>query len=126
MNRLISIKLLNYRLSSHMIIPKCSVMIKNKFDLGVEMKRLNDRKQFTKTLELFDKHKNNNIQTFSSLTITQILKACANVQDIGRGSTIHHHISSRVKDDLYILASLIHLYSRCQKNNFLQLTFVVM
>ena len=105
-----------------MITLKRSVIIQDKVDLGVEMKRLNDRKQFRKTLELFDKHKDNNIQTFSTFTITQTLKACAHLRDIQRGSTIHHLISSRVRDDLHVQVSLVNLYSKVQKN-FLRLIF---
>ncbi|CAM4794541.1 unnamed protein product [Rotaria magnacalcarata] len=104
---------LNHRLSSLIIFVKRSVAIQSNFDLGKQMKLLNDNKQFKKSLELFDKHKKNNIETFSSLIITQALKACAHLEDFQRAETIYHLISSRIKDDLYILASLIHLYMQC-------------
>ncbi|CAF1287743.1 unnamed protein product [Rotaria magnacalcarata] len=108
-----STRCLNHRLSSLIIFVKRSVAIQSNFDLGKQMKLLNDNKQFKKSLELFDKHKKNNIETFSSLIITQALKACAHLEDFQRAETIYHLISSRIKDDLYILASLIHLYMQC-------------
>ena len=87
------------------------MIIRQEVDLGVEMKSLNDKKQFSKTLELFDKHKDINMEMFSTFTIVQTLKACANLRDIQRGSTIHHLLPSHVKDNLYVHTSLINLYS---------------
>jgi len=107
-----SIKLLNHHLPSLLFFAKRSVIIQSDLDLGMKMKSLNDNKQFKKALELFDKHKKNNTETFSSLIITQALKACASLRDLRRGSTIHRLISSHIKDDFYISASLIHLYSK--------------
>ena len=78
------------------------------------MKSLNDNKQFKKALELFDKHKENKIKRLSSLIITQALKACTHLGELQRGKAIHHLISSRIKNDIYISASLIHLYSKFQ------------
>ncbi|CAF3526467.1 unnamed protein product [Rotaria socialis] len=90
-----------------------SIIIKSKFDLGIQMKQMNDNKQYEKTLKLFDQHKNTNIDMFSSLTITQILKACAHLGDLQRGLMIYSLISSRMKDDSYISASSIHLFMEC-------------
>ncbi|CAM2699210.1 unnamed protein product [Rotaria socialis] len=87
--------------------------IKSDADLNIQMKLFNDKKQFKKTLELFDEHKEKYIGTLSSFTITQTLKACAQIGDLQSGSTIHRHISSRLSNDHYILASLIHLYMQC-------------
>ncbi|CAF3658874.1 unnamed protein product [Rotaria socialis] len=87
--------------------------IKSDADLNIQMKLFNDKKQFKKTLELFDEHKEKYIGTLSSFTITQALKACTQIGDLQRGSTIHRHISSRLSNDHYILASLIHLYMQC-------------
>jgi len=113
-----SVKLLNHRLSFLPLFLKRSVIIRSDFDLGSQMKLLNDNKQFKKALELFDKYKKDNIETSSSLIITQALKACAHLEDLQRGSTIHHLISSRIKDDFYISASLIHLYSKFKEEIF--------
>jgi hypothetical protein len=90
---------------------KRSMTLRSNFDLASQMKLLNDSKQFKKALELFDKYKENNIETCSNLSIIQALKACAQIGDLQRGSNIHHLISSRIKNDSYILTSLIHLYS---------------
>jgi hypothetical protein len=116
-------KVVNYRLSSLIILVKRSIIIQPNFDLGKEMKLINDNKQFEKALELFDKHKKNNIETFSSLIITQALKACTQIGDLQRGSIIHHLVSSRIKDDHYILASLIHLYSKFVEEIFFLILF---
>ena len=105
-------KLLSQNLSVLTLILKRSAIVRSDFDLGSQMKLLNDNKQFKKALELFDKYKKDNIKTSTSFIITQALKACAHLKDLQRGSTIHHLISSRIKDDVYISASLIHLYSK--------------
>ena len=111
----ILIKSISYRLSPLLIVPKRAVTQKVTVDPGIRMKLLNDKKQFKKALELFDKHKENDIQTFSSLTITQSLKACAHLRELQRGLNIHNLLSSRANDDMYILVSLIHLYSTFTK-----------
>ncbi len=105
-------KLLNHNLSFLTLILKRSAIVRSDFDLSSQMKLLNDNKQFKKALELFNKYKKDNVETSSSFIITQALKACAHLEDLQLGSTIHHLISSRVKDDIYISASLIHLYSK--------------
>jgi hypothetical protein len=75
------------------------------------MKLLNDKKEFKRALELFDKYNENNIETFSNFTIIQAIKACTQIGDLQRGSTIHYLISSRVKNDPRILGSLIQFYN---------------
>ncbi|CAF0889915.1 unnamed protein product [Adineta steineri] len=87
------------------------------------MKFLNDNKQFNKTLELFDKHRKSKIQTFSSFTITQALKACTHLGDLQRGKNIHHLISTHIKEDVYISTSLIHLYMQCGDVQHAELLF---
>jgi hypothetical protein len=119
-----SIILSNHRFSSLIVFVKRSAIVQSKFNLGIEMKLLNDNKQFKKALELFDKHKKNKVETFSSLIITQTLKASAHLGDLQRGQAIHHLISSRIKDDSHILASLINLYSKFQQENFLILFLI--
>ena len=119
---IMSSRLFSRRLSCLMVLARRSGIVQSKFDLGGEMKLLNDNKQFVKALELFDKHKKNTNETFSSLIITQALKACAYLGDIRCGSSIHHLVSSRINSDLYILTSLIHMYSKCMSKT----DFVVM
>ncbi|CAF3391185.1 unnamed protein product [Rotaria socialis] len=60
--------------------------------------------------ELIDKHKNN-IDTCSNWVIIQALKACSELRDIQRGSSIPNLVSSRLKHGPYIFPSLIHFYS---------------
>ncbi|CAF4273905.1 unnamed protein product, partial [Adineta steineri] len=45
--------------------------------------------------------------------ITQALKAFAHLGDLRRGINMHHTISSRINNDSYIFASLIHFYIKC-------------
>ena len=97
-------KLLNHRLLSPIALVKRSLANRPEFELANQMKLLNDNKQFKKTLELFDKNKTNGVELSSSFIITQALKACTNLQDLQRGTTIHHLISSSIKNDPYILA----------------------
>ncbi len=99
-------KLFNYRLPSVNILFTRSIILQSDFDLVNQMKLLND------TLKLFDKQKKKNIDQFSSLILTQVLKACAGVGDLQRGSIIHRSISPRVKNDFYLLSTLIHFYSK--------------
>ncbi|CAF1132740.1 unnamed protein product [Rotaria sordida] len=108
-------KLLDHRLIFLTSGIKRSVIIPSDFDLCTQMKLLNDKKKFKEALELFDKYKENNNKTLSSYTITQALKASARIRDLQRGSTIHQFISSDMKDNSYILVSLIHLYMQCSE-----------
>ncbi|CAF4190563.1 unnamed protein product, partial [Rotaria sordida] len=102
--------LLYYRSTSRLIAIKRFVIHQSDGDVGTKIKLFNDKKQFKKTLELFDKYKENDIKNLSSFIITQALKACAQVRDLQRGMIIHRLISSRIKTDCYISTSLIHLY----------------
>ncbi|CAF1227763.1 unnamed protein product [Rotaria sordida] len=104
--------LLYYRSTSRLIAIKRFVVHQSDGDVGTKIKLFNDKKQFKKTLELFDKYKENDIKNLSSFIITQALKACAQVRDLQRGMIIHRLISSRIKTDCYISTSLIHLYRR--------------
>jgi hypothetical protein len=108
-------KLLNHRLLSLMHLAKRSLIIKSNSNLAYEMKLLNDNKQFKKTIQLFDKQNKNKIETLSSFVFTQALKACAQLKDLHYGKIIHNSLSSHMKQDSYISASLIHLYSKFQE-----------
>ncbi len=99
-----------------MVLVKRSAISQSDFNLANQMKLFNDAKQFTKTLELFNKNKENcNINTCSSTIIIQALKACAQLGDLQSGSNIHHLISSRIKNDSYILVSLVNMHSEFKK-----------
>ena len=106
---------LNNRLLFLITVPTRPISIQPKFDLGMKMKSLNDKKQFKETIQLFDQYKRDHIKDSSSLVITQALKACSQLKNLQYGLNIHQNISSRLKDDVYILASLIHLYSKFYK-----------
>ena len=119
-------RLYSPRLSSINICLTRAATIKSAVDVGKEMKMLNDQKQFEKALRLFDQNnRNSNIEMCSSLTITQVLKACAQIGDLRRGAMLHQLISSRVQDDSYITASLINLYSEFRASRFCQ-SYLVM
>lgn len=107
-----SIKLFNHRSLSLIVLGKRSVTIQANFDFGKQLKSLNDNKQFKKTLALFDNYTKSNTETLSSQAIIQALKACTKLRDVQRGEIIHHQISSHFKGDAYVVASLIHFYSK--------------
>ncbi|CAM2728313.1 unnamed protein product [Rotaria socialis] len=98
---------------SLIIVARRSIKIESELNLVNQMKLMDDKKQFNKALELFDKHKDKSIDRSSNMILTQILKACAGIGDLQRGSTIHRLVSSRLENDSYLLASLIHLYMQC-------------
>ncbi|CAF2899094.1 unnamed protein product [Rotaria sp. Silwood2] len=102
---------LYYRSISRLILMKRFFPLKPDGDVGAQIKSFNAKKQFKKTLELFDKHKENDVENLSSFIITQALKACAEVHDLQRGLIIHRLISTRITTDCYLSASLIHLYT---------------
>ena len=91
---------------------KRSIDIQRNNHLGYQMKLLNDQKRYKETLKLFDRYTTQDIQPLSSLIFTQALKACSQLGDAQRGLNIDHLIPSHLKDDTYILSSLIHLYSK--------------
>ncbi|CAM4770602.1 unnamed protein product [Rotaria magnacalcarata] len=104
-------KLVNNPRISLTVVAKRSANIQSiDSNLGDRMKMLNDNRQYLKTLELIDKHKNH-IETCSNWVIIQALKACSELRDIQRGSSIHDLVSSRLKHDPYIFPALIHFYN---------------
>lgn len=109
-------KLIRARLTFVIMAAKRSAFIRSNNHVGDQMKLLNDNKQFEKTLELFDKYKEKNIEKWSNWVIIQALKACTKLGDLQRGTSIHHLISSRLKHDPYVLPALIHFYGRLTKN----------
>lgn len=88
-----------------------SVTYMSSIAIANRMKIFNQQKAFEKTLELFESNKNNPSVPLSSAMISQALKACTHTRDFQRGIEIHRFVSSRVKDNPYITASLVHLYS---------------
>ncbi|CAF1660480.1 unnamed protein product, partial [Adineta ricciae] len=104
---------LNYGLVPLMSLLKGTTIIRFASNLGDRLKTLNDSKQFQQALQLFHQHQKNNTEILSSLTITQALKACTHLRDIRSGKAIHDLVTSRTKDDQYIVTSLIHMYMQC-------------
>ena len=105
---------------SAFILVKRLVTTRSAVHLGSEMKMLNDKKQFREALRLFDICREQDSQRMlNSMTITQALKACTNTRDLEHGTSIHRIVEARSKEDTYILASLIHLYSKAQSVEFL-------
>ncbi|CAM4844162.1 unnamed protein product [Rotaria magnacalcarata] len=92
-------------------------------NIGDQMKILNDNKQYKKALELFDEFNEKTIDKCSNWIIIQALKACTQICDVQRGLKIHNLISSRLKQDPYVLPSLIHFYMQCGDMNRAQLLF---
>ncbi|CAM4831443.1 unnamed protein product [Rotaria magnacalcarata] len=92
-------------------------------NIGDRMKILNDNKQYKKALELFDEFNEKTIDKCSNWIIIQALKACTQICDVQRGLKIHNLISSRLKQDPYVLPSLIHFYMQCGDMNRAQLLF---
>lgn len=76
-----------------------------------QMKQFNDQQKFEKALEIFDQYRNDSSIELSRQMITQAIRACTKTGNLRRGMAIHNLISSRIKDDTYMITSLIHFYS---------------
>lgn len=77
--------------------------------LDVQMKKFNDLKQFDRTLLLYEK---SHPSLISNKVLTQTLKASANLSDKNRGLAIAKKIRLSSMNDTYLLASLIHMFSK--------------
>ena len=84
-------------------------------DLGGQMQRLNNNRQFKQSIALFDAHTEKQPNAFA---VNQALKACIQLDDINRGIQIHHNLPSSFVYNDFIQATLIHLYSRSFTLNF--------
>ena len=60
-------------------------------DLGGQMQRLNNNRQFKQSIALFDAHTEKQPNAFA---VNQALKACIQLDDINRGIQIHHNLPS--------------------------------
>ena len=78
-------------------------------DVGMQMKQLNDTKQFSKAISVFDHHRQ---KQPTPLTINQALKSCIHLKDFHRGKIIHQELSPSLLNNQYIRANLIRLYSK--------------
>lgn len=117
-----SIKLSKFNVRSQMIKKSLSILCRSptivinkyystrklsKVDLSVQMKNLNDKKQYEKTLTLFYQ----NSTSVTDVSINQALKACTKQRDLQRGKNIHQQLSSSSLENPFIQCSLLHLYS---------------
>lgn len=95
--------------SNHFTILR-TIVSSPQLNIELEIIRLNERKQFTKTLDLFDKHEHS--ETLTDKTIVQALKACTQLSSLERGQNIHKKLSNQSMKNMFIQTSLIHLYSK--------------
>jgi hypothetical protein len=80
--------------------------------LDIEMKKLNDANKFDKALSLYDQHEKENPLLISNKVVTQALKASTKLLDRQRGLIISKKIPLSSMNDSYLLASLIHMFSK--------------
>ena len=73
------------------------------------MRQLNETKQYSKALSLFDRQLRK--QQSTSLIINQALKACIHLNNFDRGKVIHQQLSSFLLNNPFIRTNLIRLYS---------------
>ncbi|UJR24038.1 hypothetical protein I4U23_027003 [Adineta vaga] len=85
------------------------------------MKKLNDRKEFVKALDLFDKLKHQTILT--DRILLQAFKACTQLGYLERGQIIHKNLSDSLLNNSYIQTSLINFYMQCGRVNDAQRVF---
>jgi hypothetical protein len=80
----------------------------------IEMKRLNDERQYRKALSLFDElHRRREMPRDQA--IVQALKACTQTKDHARGIYIHKHLSEKSTSNKFIQSALIHFYSEFRR-----------
>ncbi|CAF4287750.1 unnamed protein product, partial [Adineta steineri] len=85
-------------------------MIRSYYNLSIEMKKLNDKKEFEKAIDLFSKYEEKSNETICDLSVNQVLKSFTNRKDFQGGLNIHQRYLSRIEENSFILASLIHFY----------------
>ena len=78
-------------------------------DIGIQMKQMNDAKQFHKAMSLFNRYVQ---KQPTSLIISQALKACIHLKDFDRGKTIHQQLSPPLLSNPFVRTNLIQLYSK--------------
>ena len=86
-----------------------TVSISSNVELGLQMKQLNDKKQFKSALSLFNKH---NQREMNDLAINQALKSCLHLRDFQRGLSIYKQLSSPSLKCSHIQSSLVQLFGK--------------
>ena len=84
-----------------------------KTNIEFEMKKFNDKRQFTKALDLYDKYKYQSIITDKILV--QAINACGQLGYVERGEAIHKKLSNSSLNNTYIQAALIQFYSKFKR-----------
>ncbi|CAF1407538.1 unnamed protein product [Adineta ricciae] len=92
-----------------------------KMNIEFEMKKFNDKRQFTKALDLYDKYKHQSIIT--DRILVHALNACGQLGYVERGEIIHKKLSNDSLNNIYIQTSLIQFYMRCGRVNDAQCIF---
>ncbi|UJR24074.1 hypothetical protein I4U23_027042 [Adineta vaga] len=98
-----------------------TIISSKQINIDIEMKKLNDRKEFVKALDLFDKHKHQSILT--DRILVQAFKACTQLGYIERGQIIHKELPNNLLNNSYIQTSLINFYMQCGRINDAQCVF---
>ncbi|UJR24047.1 hypothetical protein I4U23_027012 [Adineta vaga] len=98
-----------------------TIISSKQINIDIEMKKLNDRKEFVKALDLFDKHKHQTILT--DRILVRAFKACTRLSYLERGQIIHKNLSDSLLNNSYIQTSLINFYIECGRMNDAQRVF---
>lgn len=85
-----------------------AVSIPSNVELALQMKELNNKKDFKSALSLFNMYKQCEM---NDLAINQALQACVDLRDFRRGSSIYKQLSSRSLKWRHIQTSLVQLVS---------------
>ncbi|CAF3527140.1 unnamed protein product [Rotaria socialis] len=116
--------LLNRHLRSIYVDIKYGIPIVRSYcNLGINMKKLNDRKEFKQALELFHKYEHKNSEIISDVAINQALKSFTNMEDFQGGSDIYQRYLCRIEKNCFTLASIIHFYMQSGNVNRAQEIF---
>lgn len=79
-------------------------------DVGAQMKELNGRGEYRKTLDLFRANLNERQRT--TLAVNQALKASIELGDLQQGEAIHRSLSPYLIKNSFIRTNLIRLYRK--------------
>ena len=79
-------------------------------NVPMQMKHLNERKQFVKVISLYDEHVQRKKAT--AMMTSEALNACVASSDFKRGLEIHQSLADRLLANPFIQVALIRLYSK--------------
>ncbi|UJR24004.1 hypothetical protein I4U23_026969 [Adineta vaga] len=117
-----TVSIIFYRSKSKCFNLLRTITSSKQINIDIEIKKLNDRKEFVKALDLFDKQKHQTILT--DRIVIQVLKACTQLGYLERGLIIHKNLSDSSLNSSYIQTTLIHFYvMQCGRVNDAQRVF---